>query len=827
MIASVLRAIARQAFSLILIFVIVLLIGQVAPRLAALVLVLLASLQMLWAFHADQAFTKLSTALPGLMTLMCYAIQVATAPVAVSLEGAGGILPGLLIGWLAGRRHRVYLVGGRLFVRRSFVYVVMWTLSFAVAQIGTILQVDEAVTWGLAAGAFTTAMNLALSATLLRRRLTMRVHARPSIPGAASAAALALVLLATVSTAWTMDAVEAAAMVISSDDLPGHTRELGSPEQIRHLREMNTHADWGRERNLTPPTDMGVALFQRWSSTTSSDGIAVGMWRFADATAAMQFARFHQEHWPLISQWDGDPVQSTVAGCGDLSAMATDGITAVGFVVRGSWLLRIDSYLFATSGINTPVPDSPPRSQLVAMQQQLVESLLRKGESRMGALADTPDGASAAQMAPSGASAETSVGAQVPRIMQQLRSDGLSDAAVAAGLATALLQLLCGATLTVALAAAQVAGAAASFTQTAGTLTLSGADATRWLMAHDYIKNGQPTERFRNWRNSTPDAAADPGGLDVVAGDWDFASDQLGQVTIVVRADVAPVLSPLPLPLPEMSLPRPVPEPEPPEASPTLPAEPPERDPLVRIPSDRHDGWWPTDGVTPKPAAPAAPAAPATPVEPPEAVPGSVTARLDLDQLKMDMAAIANDLKQQGCFVVNPLLDKDPVIFVHGAQIALNLTWDAMYGALRRQAPAGMLPPLQGITCGEYVGKAEKPVAEALRKHFGNDPRVQLEVVSFEEKSQAAQDKDFAEHLTLGKEGALDDWVDSLNQVNHQLLRVTLPDGTQHAVDFWDHARGDGPIVRPWNESVTKWRAGISGLDDKEFSMAEPRVVKL
>ena len=54
--------------------------------------------------------------------------------------------------------------------------------------------------------------------------------------------------------------------------------------------------------------------------------------------------------------------------------------------------------------------------------------------------------------------------------------------------------------------------------------------------------------------------------------------------------------------------------------------------------------------------------------------------------------------------------------------------------------------------------------------------------------------------------------------MNHILFRVTLPDGTQKSVDLWDNARGEGPVIRDWKDTVDKWRKAIG---EGEFKISE------
>jgi len=74
--------------------------------------------------------------------------------------------------------------------------------------------------------------------------------------------------------------------------------------------------------------------------------------------------------------------------------------------------------------------------------------------------------------------------------------------------------------------------------------------------------------------------------------------------------------------------------------------------------------------------------------------------------------------------------------------------------------------------------------------------------------------------------GQVSEWVDSLYQDNHNLVKVTLPNGMEYAVDFQQHnihkfdSNGrlipPQPIVRPWKEVVSEWHKRLGELEFKD-----------
>jgi len=68
----------------------------------------------------------------------------------------------------------------------------------------------------------------------------------------------------------------------------------------------------------------------------------------------------------------------------------------------------------------------------------------------------------------------------------------------------------------------------------------------------------------------------------------------------------------------------------------------------------------------------------------------------------------------------------------------------------------------------------------------------------------------FLEKSTFKPEGILDN-LDALNNDNHTFAKVTLPDGSEWAVDFHGHNASNfspknPPIMRPYDEVRQEWK---------------------
>jgi len=156
-----------------------------------------------------------------------------------------------------------------------------------------------------------------------------------------------------------------------------------------------------------------------------------------------------------------------------------------------------------------------------------------------------------------------------------------------------------------------------------------------------------------------------------------------------------------------------------------------------------------------------------------------------LADLNADFKAIAQELKKEKVYVLNPY-QGDPTVLFHKLNTVKNMLWDKT---------GAHLTGSQGLTCEGYVRKTHKKVAKAVSKRF---PGAKTEQYVIEEKS------------SVKPQGVLD-WFDSLVVDNHILTKVTLPDGSEWAVDFHQHAAGNSPIMRPWSETRKAWKDNYMG----------------
>jgi hypothetical protein len=168
-----------------------------------------------------------------------------------------------------------------------------------------------------------------------------------------------------------------------------------------------------------------------------------------------------------------------------------------------------------------------------------------------------------------------------------------------------------------------------------------------------------------------------------------------------------------------------------------------------------------------------------------------------LARLKESMEAIDATLKAQGVYVRNPY-QGDPIYIINWSNQAINQTNDWMQKNI-------FDTPSQSITCQDYVDRTIDHVRQAVEMQF---PGAKVESIIFQEKSSENPD------------ASLGNWLDSIAEENHNLIKVTMPNGMEYALDFHQHNAhlldaNRPPIVRPWNGAVSDWK---NYLGANEFS---------
>jgi hypothetical protein len=177
----------------------------------------------------------------------------------------------------------------------------------------------------------------------------------------------------------------------------------------------------------------------------------------------------------------------------------------------------------------------------------------------------------------------------------------------------------------------------------------------------------------------------------------------------------------------------------------------------------------------------------------PADVVAAIPTALGLTNLQNSLEAINQGLRNENIYVRN-MLQGDPVLIFQGWYNLGGIIWDNT---------GGYFTGAQGLTCEGYVDKTFAPVKTAVEAQF---PGAKVQKVTFEEKSSI-------DPQTWGQS------IDSANTENHILIKVTLPNGSEWAVDYHQHNAhfSDSfapPIMRPWNEARQEW---VNYLGQNEF----------
>ena len=176
-----------------------------------------------------------------------------------------------------------------------------------------------------------------------------------------------------------------------------------------------------------------------------------------------------------------------------------------------------------------------------------------------------------------------------------------------------------------------------------------------------------------------------------------------------------------------------------------------------------------------------------------------------LQALDSDLQAINVELTNRKIYVLNPY-QGDPTVVGHKILTGLNVVLNNTAGRWTGQ---------RGLSCEDYVNETQEKIVEIVSKRF---PGAKVENMIFEENSTVRDQKSWG------------DWFDSFVDDNHNLTRVTLPDGSEWAVDFHQKNAGKAPLMRSWSEARAEWKEYLGKDEFNERSrktfQTEPKPAK-
>jgi hypothetical protein len=164
-------------------------LAAVDPRLGSVAMLVTSAWMLLRSYRREWPLHWITCLLPAVTATACFFAQ---ATLIGEHQSAAvvppAILVGLGVGLLRGRAHDVFVRGGRVFARKTWLYLAIWIGCMLLTQGAALLGLSETLSVMLGGGAFSTTMIVVMSLVLFRK---FRI-ARQSL-GAVSAAAVVIV----------------------------------------------------------------------------------------------------------------------------------------------------------------------------------------------------------------------------------------------------------------------------------------------------------------------------------------------------------------------------------------------------------------------------------------------------------------------------------------------------------------------------------------------------------------------------------------------------------------------------------------------------------
>lgn len=243
LVLAVCRSLCKRVAVYAVVLAISLALMSISPALGILFLLLYSCRMIVRSSRVDFPLTRLTALLPGAMALASFGVQLFVFSGARDFDPAFpllGFLAGLLPGWLLGRSHRVFRKNGQVYARRTYLYVAVWALTLLITQGGAILGFRAIAGYALAASGFSASILATLSAVLLGKR----GRGKPAAPLAAISRASMSLLPALLPLLLILGLLPPAGAVVpvdSADDAAGLV--LKSSDFDRPLRAK--WSSWG------------------------------------------------------------------------------------------------------------------------------------------------------------------------------------------------------------------------------------------------------------------------------------------------------------------------------------------------------------------------------------------------------------------------------------------------------------------------------------------------------------------------------------------------------------------------------------------------------
>ena len=156
---------------------------------------------LLRSYGKEWRLTAVTCLLPAACSIGCFVFQAALLPSGRWQAFLGpGLVTGLVLGFVSGRGHKVFIKENQVFARRTLFYLLAWFATTAATQGFALFNLKDLVALGLTGGIFSTAMVTAVSVILYRKYLAEKNLRPPSVstgrPGPVIPAVLLILALA-------------------------------------------------------------------------------------------------------------------------------------------------------------------------------------------------------------------------------------------------------------------------------------------------------------------------------------------------------------------------------------------------------------------------------------------------------------------------------------------------------------------------------------------------------------------------------------------------------------------------------------------------------
>ena len=145
------------------------LIMQFNQTLGILLMMVYSSWMMLKSSKNEMPLSKFTAILPGAMALLCFLFIMGFMGVYRPIMPIAGIVIGIIPGFLKARGHRIYNKDGKVYAKKTYFYILIWTGSLLFTQGATLLGLRQIIEFGFLLNGFSTTMAVILSVFLFKK----------------------------------------------------------------------------------------------------------------------------------------------------------------------------------------------------------------------------------------------------------------------------------------------------------------------------------------------------------------------------------------------------------------------------------------------------------------------------------------------------------------------------------------------------------------------------------------------------------------------------------------------------------------------------------